>query len=228
MKNSIRLSLAILAITTLHFNDALAARSKAQQATLEGGTFIGTTIAATVAGGPVGFIIGAISGAFLANQTRNANDAEISLAEASQNLSTLSLTVEEQNQQITQLEADAIDKLTFQVMFATGDDTLNDIDLRRVKILAYYLQQNPSLTITLEGHTDPQGTDEYNNVLSVERANAIKTALIDEGVTEQRIISKGHGNQFSTATKGDYDAYAKERRVDINISTSEINEFAKF
>lgn len=108
-------------------------------------------------------------------------------------------------------------KLTFPILFARGSDRLSDIDTVRVKILAEYLSLNPKLLVNLAGHTDPKGTDEYNNVLSLERAKCIQTELSRLGVDESRITYNGHGSDFSIATIRDYDAYHFERRVDVEM-----------
>src|SRR5690606_6553986 len=111
--------------------------------------------------------------------------------------------------------------MTFQILFATGDDTLSELDLQRVRILADHLQANPALHVTLEGHADPRGTDEYNNVLSQERAKAVKEALEKSGVDGRRITYTGHGDRFSSAAKGDEEAYRQERRVDVTLEKQE-------
>lgn len=221
MKQVHYVTASIFAILITVNQSAFAERSKTQQAALEGGTFIGTTAVATAAAGPVGFVLGAIGGAFLAKQTRTANQTLIELQAQSEQLDLLELKLTTQEEEITDLEEELIEKLTFQVLFATGDDQLNALDKRRVRILAYYLERNQDLQITLNGHADPRGTDEYNNVLSIERANAIKKELISLGIAEPRIVSQGFGNQYSKADKGDEVAYQQERRVDIVISPAE-------
>lgn len=224
MKKSTLSTAVMAAALLLSSNIAFAERSEGEQALLEGSTFIGTTVAGTIAGGPVGFVVGAISGAFLAKQTKKANDAELTQLKNKQELDDLENQLTKQGLKINDLEEQIIDKLTFQVLFATGEDSLNELDQRRVRILAYYLQQNPSLDISLDGHSDPRGTDEYNNVLSMERAISIKKALIEEGIEEQRIQCNGFGTQFSNATSGDHEAYTQERRVDITLHSNTLGE----
>lgn len=197
---------------------AHAARSNPQQAALEGSTFAGLTIAGTVAAGPVGFLLGALGGAFLAEQTRQANNRELALQQINAEHLVLQQALREEQMRTGELEELATEAMTFQVLFATGADTLNDLDLQRVRILADYLQANPELSVILEGHADPRGTDEYNNVLSQERAKSVKHALESMGVEADRIIHAGHGTSFSSAAKGDEEAYRQERRVDITIA----------
>lgn len=215
MKTAFVFSSLVLA-TTLSAN-SYAARTPNQQAAIEGTTFAGMAIAGTVAAGPIGFIVGALGGAFLADQSRQANNAELTLNQASQEQEQLRQALNEKTEAVAQLEALAAERMTFQVLFASGADTLNDLDRQRIKVLADHLQENPELVVSLDGHADPRGTDEYNNVLSQERAKAVKQALEDLGISAERIRHQGHGNRFSNAAKGDEEAHQQERRVDITL-----------
>ncbi len=78
---------------------------------------------------------------------------------------------------------------------------------------------NPDVSIELTGHTDPRGNDDYNNVLSQYRAKAVKDKLMEIGVEDYRIDTHGEGENYSKAHKGDREAYALERRVDIDFLT---------
>lgn len=193
------------------------ARTPNQQAAVEGSTFIGMTIAGTVAAGPIGFIAGALSGAFLADQSRQANNAEIALRDADRKQDQLQQSLLQKEVDVNRLEELAAQRMTFQVLFATGADTLSELDNLRIAALAEHLRANPELTVTLDGHADPRGTDEYNNVLSQERAKAVKDALQELGVAAERIRYNGHGNRYSKADQGDEEAYQQERRVDITL-----------
>lgn len=195
------------------------ARTLNQQAALEGTTFAGLTIAGTVAAGPIGFLVGALGGAFLADQSRQANNAEIALREADHKQEQLQQTLQQRESDVSRLEDLATQRMTFQVLFASGADTLNELDKQRIKALADHLHANPELVVKLDGHADPRGTDEYNNVLSQERAKAVKDALEEQGIAAERISYTGHGNRFSSAPKGNEEAYQQERRVDITIDS---------
>lgn len=108
-------------------------------------------------------------------------------------------------------------KLAFQILFSPGADRLNEMDLQRIQNLSRYLREQPELIVILDGHADPRGTDEYNNVLSQERAKAIKAAFLEMGIECERIVCRGHGASRSSSGKGDLDGYSKERRVDLQI-----------
>lgn len=108
-------------------------------------------------------------------------------------------------------------KLAFQILFSPGADRLNDMELQRIQNLSRYLREQTDLIVVLDGHADPRGTDEYNNVLSQERAKAIKAAFLEMGIDTERIVCCGHGASCSSAGKGDLEGYSKERRVDLQI-----------
>lgn len=221
----------VATVSTSLSPQAFAARSESQQAWLEGGTVSTAAIAGAAAGGPVGFMVGGVVGMLLADQTRKGNNAEIAL-EASQNtmnqlnqeLTQLSRAVEDKAITIAALEQKTVDKLALQVLFNTGEDTLSEQDLARVEVLAQHLRANDDLIVNLSGHTDPRGTDEYNNVLAIERANTVKAALTSFGVDDSRIITHGLGASLSTAQQGQYEQYARDRRVDIEVINRNLAE----
>jgi outer membrane protein OmpA-like peptidoglycan-associated protein/opacity protein-like surface antigen len=57
------------------------------------------------------------------------------------------------------------------------------------------LQQRANLRIAVEGHTDPYGSDDYNQGLSERRAQAVVTYLTRAGIAADRIVQKGFGEQ---------------------------------
>lgn len=118
---------------------------------------------------------------------------------------------------LTELSQIALDTLEFQVLFHTGADQLTDYAQARVAAVANFLNKHPRLSIRLSGYADPRGTDEYNNVLADQRALAVERALLDLGIDAARIERRSFGADRSTATRGDYEAYTLERRVDIEV-----------
>lgn len=198
-------------------SQAHAARSDTQQALVEGGTLVSSVLVGTLAAGPVGFVLGALGGGFWAEQTRIANDSHHVIAQQTQQEAQLRMALTEQDDYIETLQQDTIQKLTFQILFSTGEDTLNNIDHLRIQKLAQYLKEHPDWVVSLAGHTDPRGTDEYNNVLAHERAKAVKLALQELGIDAHRVTTQGHGSRFTKSAKGDLKAYQHERRVDITL-----------
>jgi len=72
-------------------------------------------------------------------------------------------------------------------------------------------------TFKLEGNCDEFGSDEYNFALGLKRANAVKTALVNEGINADSIsmVSLGEGNP--TCTEKTQECWAKNRRVEVKL-----------
>jgi len=62
-----------------------------------------------------------------------------------------------------------------------------------VQVVAGLMKRYPGTLLALEGHTDKYGSNVYNDQLSMNRAEAVKSALINEGVTKDRIDAVGFG-----------------------------------
>ena len=70
----------------------------------------------------------------------------------------------------------------------------------------------------IDGHTDSDGSDEYNQVLSEKRANSVKNFLVSQGVTAE-ITTKGYGESKPVASNDTAEGKQKNRRVEIIIPT---------
>ena len=74
---------------------------------------------------------------------------------------------------------------------------------------------NPTLKISLEGHTDNVGAPVSNQTLSESRAKAVMNALISKGTDKGRLSSKGWGQTKPIAENSSEDGKGKNRRVEI-------------
>lgn len=84
-----------------------------------------------------------------------------------------------------------------------------------LKDAARLLSDNPEVRVEISGHTDDQGTDEYNKNLSLQRANAVKRWLVDHGVDASRMTTRGYGNTEPLAGNDDEEGRAKNRRIEF-------------
>lgn len=84
-----------------------------------------------------------------------------------------------------------------------------------------YLRQNPDLKVFISGHTDDLGSEEYNNVLSRERASTVAQYLIGLGLDKNRITSKGFGDSKPLDTTLTDEARRKNRRVEFVMTKFE-------
>lgn len=67
------------------------------------------------------------------------------------------------------------------------------------------------------GHTDSVGTDEYNQKLSVRRAESVKAYLASKGIEANRVYTEGKGEKQPVADNRTADGRAKNRRVEIEV-----------
>src|SRR5919107_1061721 len=80
---------------------------------------------------------------------------------------------------------------------------------------AKYLNTNSANKIRLEGHSDERGSREYNIGLGERRAQAVRRALMLQGVTEAQITTVSYGEERPAVQGSDEAAYAKNRRVEL-------------
>jgi OOP family OmpA-OmpF porin len=77
------------------------------------------------------------------------------------------------------------------------------------------LRASASQRVQLDGHASAEGTDEYNMQLSRDRANAVKTYLVNSGVAASRIATTAYGERRPVASNATEDGRSKNRRVEF-------------
>jgi outer membrane protein OmpA-like peptidoglycan-associated protein len=80
-----------------------------------------------------------------------------------------------------------------------------------------YLHNNPDLNIRLSGHTDDLGNDQYNSVLSLNRAQSVATYLCNHGISKTRIETLGYGKTLPLVAGTDDASRRKNRRVEVKF-----------
>jgi len=78
---------------------------------------------------------------------------------------------------------------------------------------AQWLQRNPAVRVTLEGHADERGTRDYNIALGERRANAAKNYLASLGIDPSRINVISYGKERPAAIGSTEEAWAQNRRA---------------
>ena len=199
--------------------------SKATQAK-QGATVFSSILVGTAAGGPAGAFIGLLASSFFVDKIADADQlqqttldlatAEAQTAELRRELMAARSLADTREQA---LQALALNSLDFQVLFHTGKDELTARGRERVASLAKRLSTQPQLQVRLDGHADPRGTDEYNNVLADYRSRSVADALLKSGIEPERIERYSHGSRQATASTGNAEQYAIERRVNIQVFT---------
>jgi len=101
--------------------------------------------------------------------------------------------------------------------FASGSDRINAASYQELDELAAYLQENPTLVIQLEGHTDFAGNPEANLRLSLARVEAVKDYLIEKKVKKNRIFTKAFGGTQPITQERTDEGRALNRRVEVRF-----------
>ena len=179
--------------------------------------FSSGVIAGAAVGGPLGAFIGAMGGALIGEDLQKGAQDANALEDSEQQLAEFKLELQENEAKIATLQEATAQRLEFQVLFTSGSDKLNHGDTQRLISLANYLNRNPELKVRLEGYADPRGSEENNEELSEDRAKAVVSSLEAQGISSDRISYTAYGAELSTAVPGDYEAYALERRVNIEV-----------
>lgn len=103
------------------------------------------------------------------------------------------------------------------IFFDFDKTTIQNESKPELTRLVKFMNDNPNVKIELQGHTDDRGTDEYNDKLSLDRANAIKQKLEESGVQSSRVSTKGFGKSQPLIVDTTEEARAKNRRVELVI-----------
>ncbi|OGR23888.1 MAG: cell envelope biogenesis protein OmpA [Desulfobacterales bacterium RIFOXYA12_FULL_46_15] len=104
------------------------------------------------------------------------------------------------------------------------DDTLFDFDKSLIKAaavdyldhIAEIMKAYPNMYVQVQGHTDSVGTKAYNDALSIRRAQAVKTYLINKGVEGERLNLEGFGFSKPVALNDTAKGRALNRRVELH------------
>jgi OOP family OmpA-OmpF porin len=83
--------------------------------------------------------------------------------------------------------------------------------------VAEMLKANPDVKMEIQGHTDSIGTEEFNLVLSKQRAVAVRTYLIDQGVNPDQLQTNGFGFSRPIADNDTDEGRAMNRRVEFSV-----------
>ena len=99
------------------------------------------------------------------------------------------------------------------VLFAYDSSALSAAAKSTLSAQAVFLNNNPSLLIVVEGHTDERGTREYNIALGHRRAVAVRDYLVSQGVDSVRIRTISYGKEKRAVLGSNEGAWAQNRRA---------------
>lgn len=192
----------------------------------------GVVFGAAVAG-PVGAAVAGLFGLFIADDINDEKRLELTkneLQTRSTELSALQqeydINMEEANAQIAAMDSavnQAIQQVTpnleTNIQFKTASFLIEEHYKSQLDGLASQLRQNPKLKIELSGFADQRGESQYNQVLSEQRANAVKDYLISQFVNDNQIITQSFGESELVSTEGNFEENFFDRRVQVKVSS---------
>ena len=103
------------------------------------------------------------------------------------------------------------------LLFDTGGANLHLGSQKNLEPLVSYLKENSKRNVSVGGHTDSKGEEEFNKGLSLRRADAVRGFLIKSGVDESRISTNGYGELYPVASNKTHAGRQMNRRVEILI-----------
>lgn len=108
------------------------------------------------------------------------------------------------------------------VLFDTGKYTLKTDAREKLAKVSGILLAYPNLQLQVEGYTDNVGSDDYNQTLSQQRADAVREYLGSQGVTQTNISATGYGKSDPVADNSTSQGRAENRRVQMVVSGNSI------
>lgn len=107
---------------------------------------------------------------------------------------------------------DLVQQVGDRVFFGFDSAELTSDSRATVDRLAAWMQQNPTVTLTVEGHADERGTREYNLALGERRASAVRQYLIALGIAPTRVGTISYGKERPAVLGSNEAAWAQNRR----------------
>ncbi len=103
------------------------------------------------------------------------------------------------------------------IYFKKGSYSLPPEAKEILKKKARWLQDNPDISVIIQGHSDEPGSAEFNLALGEKRAGKVKTFLIKLGITSSRLIPVSYGREHPVASGQNKEDRSKNRRVHFVI-----------
>jgi outer membrane protein OmpA-like peptidoglycan-associated protein len=87
----------------------------------------------------------------------------------------------------------------------------------KIDKLNQYMKQYPGIEVGLDGHADPRGTTAYNQPLSQRRVDAVKAALVNAGISADKIQTGAFGESQPKCSQATEECWQRDRRVEVLV-----------
>jgi OmpA-OmpF porin, OOP family len=101
------------------------------------------------------------------------------------------------------------------ILFDVNKSAIKNESMGTINEIVEMMIEHPDLNFRVEGHTDGDGDESYNQKLSEERAAAVKRLLIQNGIEAMRLDSKGYGESMPVDNNSTPEGKANNRRVEF-------------
>jgi len=109
-------------------------------------------------------------------------------------------------------------KAELEIHFTTDSSAISQVSMQKVRNFATFLLRNKGSMVKLIGHCDFRGSDAYNMALSKRRAYSLQTALVNFGVSINRLSTEGRGEREPKATNSTAEGMAMNRRTEVQLT----------
>jgi outer membrane protein OmpA-like peptidoglycan-associated protein len=103
------------------------------------------------------------------------------------------------------------------IFFEFDKYDLQDKSLTELQKILRFMNENPSVKIEISGHTDNSGNATYNQQLSNNRAQSVKTYLVERGIDSKRLFTKGYGSEKPIRPNDTEENRQLNRRIEFKI-----------
>ena len=103
------------------------------------------------------------------------------------------------------------------LQFETAKADLKPASYVHLKNLVEIMKRKPDFKVQIAGHTDSDGEESANQLLSQKRAESVKNYLISQGIAANRIVARGFGESNPIADNASAQGKAQNRRTEISI-----------
>jgi len=182
----------------------------------------------TVAGAGIGAAAGAVVGGIIGHQTGNRNQGALIGAALGGTIGGVAgHRMDKQAKELEKIaetkrtEQGLVTKLKSDILFDTGKSDLKPAAHENLKQMATIMKKYPENILTVNGYTDSTGSQKVNEEISRKRAEAVKNALVINGMPANTISTQGLGPANPVADNKSSDGRMKNRRVEIQVTVDE-------
>jgi len=164
------------------------------------GALVGKNVKAAAIGAGVGALAGAGVGAYMDKQERELRkDLEGTGVEVTRDGDNIQLN------------------MPSSITFDSGKAVVKPQFTSVIKDIGGTLSKYESTIVNVAGHTDSVGSAEFNQQLSVNRANSVRDELVRSGVIQERLVTTGYGESMPVADNASESGRQQNRRVEITL-----------